>query len=64
MVQMHQFIRETLILNWNEKSFTNLLMTFNLILITWGALLLEYPSSVFRNKKPRYKKVRFIYNYI
>jgi hypothetical protein len=51
MGQMHQFIRETVILNWNEKSYTKPVMTFHLVFITWGTLLLEYPSYVFRNKE-------------
>jgi hypothetical protein len=53
MGQMHQLIRETVILNWNEKSYTNPVMTFNLIFVIWGTLLLEYPPYVFRNKESK-----------
>jgi hypothetical protein len=56
MGQMHQFIRETVILNWNEKSETNPVMTFYLIFITWGTLLHEYPSYVFRNKEDGFQE--------
>jgi len=51
MGQMHLFIRETVIFNWNEKSYTNLVMTSHMIFITWENLLLQYRSYVFRNKK-------------
>ena len=51
MGQMHLFIRETVILHWNEKSYTKPVMTFHLIFITWGTLLLEYPSYAFRNEE-------------
>jgi hypothetical protein len=51
MGQVHQFTREAVILNWNEKSDTNLVKTFHLIFITWGTILPECPSYVFRNKE-------------
>jgi uncharacterized protein (DUF486 family) len=51
MGQMHRFVRETVTFHWNGKIYTNPAMTFHLIFITWGTLLLEYQSYIFRNKE-------------